>query len=295
MDFRFQNNTDYPIKIESYLDKNHKLHVTIYGTDTTGIHGEPYHVVISTVPYKNTYQPKDSIPVGTEPQRDPNYSRYNGYTVDLYQKLVDKNGKTISTTLLYRNTYKASDAVYYYNPADAARWGLTLHRSENPYAGHPHPIAVPSPPCAQSDARRHSVARPNRHTCASPGAQSNCPPQPGVPAGIYPSCGGHRHTGIWRRSRHGAGGGDPGRHAGNRLHPGGRTLSGRRLTLKQEWRPKGPPLRLSITPPTKGFGGEDSVKGNRQGSLSRWIKQLFGTFPKFQKVRQPVEKTFSTG
>lgn len=122
LDFRFQNNTDYPIKIESYLDKNHKLHVTIYGTDTTGIHGEPYHVVISTVPYKNTYQPKDSIPVGTEPQRDPNYSRYNGYTVDLYQKLVDKNGKTISTTLLYRNTYKASDAVYYYNPADAARW-----------------------------------------------------------------------------------------------------------------------------------------------------------------------------
>lgn len=123
MDFRFQNNTDYPIKIESYLDKNHKLHVTIYGTDTTGIHGEPYHVVISTVPYKNTYQPKDSIPVGTEPQRDPNYSRYNGYTVDLYQKLVDKNGKTISTTLLYRNTYKASDAVYYYNPADAAPLG----------------------------------------------------------------------------------------------------------------------------------------------------------------------------
>lgn len=36
-----------------------------HGTDTTGIHGEPYHVVISTVPWKNTYQPKDSIPVGT--------------------------------------------------------------------------------------------------------------------------------------------------------------------------------------------------------------------------------------
>src|SRR5699024_8482304 len=31
--------------------------------------------------------------------------------------------------------------------------------------------------------------------------------------------------------------------------------------------------RLSINPPAKGFGGKDSVKGNRQGSLSRWIKQ----------------------
>ena len=43
-------------------------------------------------------------------------------------------------------------------------------------------------------------------------------------------------------------------------------------------------LRLSINPPAKGFGGKDSVKGNRQGSLSRWIKQLFETFLKFQKV-----------
>ena len=134
LDFRFQNNTDYPIKIESYLDKNHKLHVTIYGTDTTGIHGEPYHVVISTVPYKNTYQPKDSIPVG--------------YTVDLYQKLVDKNGKTISTTLLYRNTYKASDAVYYYNPADAARWGIdpsTGLKTLTPVTPTPSPSPSPSP------------------------------------------------------------------------------------------------------------------------------------------------------
>ena len=51
---------------------------------------------------------------------------------------------------------------------------------------------------------------------------------------------------------------------------------------------------LSISPPAKGFGGKDSVKGNRQGSLSRWIKQLFETFLKFQKVQQRVEKTFST-
>ena len=38
------------------------------------------------------------------------------------------------------------------------------------------------------------------------------------------------------------------------------------------------PRRLSINPPIKEFGGKDSVKGNRQGSLSRWIKQLFEPF-----------------
>ena len=49
---------------------------------------------------------------------------------------------------------------------------------------------------------------------------------------------------------------------------------------------------MPISPSAERFGGKDSVKGNRQGSLSRWIKQLFETFLKFQKVQQPVEKVF---
>ena len=53
----------------------------------------------------------------------------------------------------------------------------------------------------------------------------------------------------------------------------------------------GLPLSLSA----EVFGGKNSVKGNRQGSLSRWIKRLFETFLEFQKVQQPVENTFSTG
>ncbi len=37
-------------------------------------------------------------------------------------------------------------------------------------------------------------------------------------------------------------------------------------------------FRLSKNHPTKGLGGKDSVKGNRQGSLSRPINTLFETF-----------------
>ena len=153
LDFRFKNSTEYPIKIEAYLDSSHKLHVTIRGTDTTGIHGEPYSVVISSVPFKNTYQPKDSIPVGSEPVRDTNYSRYNGYTVDVYQKLVDANGNTVDTIFLYRNTYKASDAVYYYNPADAARLGIdtsTGLKTLTPVTPTPSPSASAEPSATPS-------------------------------------------------------------------------------------------------------------------------------------------------
>ena len=52
--------------------------------------------------------------------------------------------------------------------------------------------------------------------------------------------------------------------------------------------------RLSINPPTEGFGGKDSVKENRQGCLSRSIKRFLSTFLKCSKIQQLVEKTFST-
>ena len=172
IDFKFKNDTDYPIKIEAYQDKNHNLHVTIYGTDTTGIHGEPYSVAISTVPYKNLYKPDDSIPVGSEPQRDPNYSRYNGITVDVYQKLVDANGKTVETTFLYRNTYKSSDAVYYYNPADAARLGInteTQLRTETPVTTTPSPSPSASPSATPS-ASPSAIPSPSATPSVTPSA-----------------------------------------------------------------------------------------------------------------------------
>ena len=44
--------------------------------------------------------------------------------------------------------------------------------------------------------------------------------------------------------------------------------------------PLGPGLlpQAAEKPLARGFGGKDSVKGNRQGSLSRAVKQLLRTF-----------------
>jgi len=36
------NNTEYPIKLETYVDGQKNVHVKIYGTNTTNIHGETY-------------------------------------------------------------------------------------------------------------------------------------------------------------------------------------------------------------------------------------------------------------
>ena len=173
-DFKFKNTTDYPIKIEAYLDSSHKLHVTIRGTDTTGIHGEPYSVVISTVPFKNTYKPKDSIPVGSEPVRDTNFSRYNGYTVDVYQKLVDANGNTVDTIFLYRNTYSSSDAVYYYNPADAARLGIDTSTGLKTLT----PVTPTPSPSARAEPAAPPAAPPGPAPSAQPTSTPSATPAP---------------------------------------------------------------------------------------------------------------------
>ena len=49
-------------------------------------------------------------------------------------------------------------------------------------------------------------------------------------------------------------------------------------------------VRLSINPPAEGFGGKDSVKGNRQGSLSRWINNFLKLQKSFKKFVSSLEK-----
>lgn len=185
LDFKFKNSTEYPIKVECYQDKNHTLHVTIYGTDTTGIHGEPYSVTLSTVAYKNIYKPDASkVPVGGAPVRDQEYARYNGITVEVYQKLVDKDGNTVSTTFLYKNTYKPSDPVYYYNPADAARLGIdpaTGLMTLTPVTPTPSPSPSPTPDPLPSPSTDPSVSpTPDPPATTSPDPSVSPSPEPVV-------------------------------------------------------------------------------------------------------------------
>ena len=153
-DFKFKNDTEYPIKITSYLDKSNNVHVTIYGTNTTGIHGSPRSVTLSTVPFQVYYVPDASkVPVGGDPVRDPAYPRYTGYTVDVYLDLVDADGNVVDTEYLYRNTYKVSNGRYYYNPADAARLGIdtsTGLKTLTPVTPTPSPSASAEPSATPS-------------------------------------------------------------------------------------------------------------------------------------------------
>ena len=57
-------------------------------------------------------------------------------------------------------------------------------------------------------------------------------------------------------------------------------------------RPSAALHRLSITPPAEGFGGKDSVKGNHQGSLSRWINNFLKLQKSFKKFVSLEKRLF---
>lgn len=136
IDFRFKNNTEYPIRIDAYMDKGMNLHVELRGTDTTGIHGEPYSINRVVTKYAETvYQPDESIPVGTT---EVSVTPYNAVTIEAYQKLVDKDGNVVDEYLLHKDKYSGRNKVVLFNPADAASLGL------DPVTGEPV-TATPTP------------------------------------------------------------------------------------------------------------------------------------------------------
>lgn len=146
LDFRFRNTSEYPIKLEAYVDAKNYLHVLIHGTDTTGIHGEPYSTNrVVTRAYKTVYQADSSVPQGTT-RKDPERTGYNGVSIETYQKLVDKDGEVIEEKLLYKTKYAYRDAVVYFHPDDLALWGI------DPYTGlRAEPTADPTESAAPAE------------------------------------------------------------------------------------------------------------------------------------------------
>lgn len=129
LDFRFQNSTEAPIKLEAFVDEKNYIHVLIHGTDTTGIHGEPYSTGrVVTRAYQTIYQASETVPQGTT-RKDPERTGYNGVSIETYQKLVDADGKTVEEKLLYKTKYYSRDEVIFYNPADIWLWNI------DPYTG----------------------------------------------------------------------------------------------------------------------------------------------------------------
>lgn len=141
LDYQFRNNTDYPIKIVSYVSGN-TVTVSFYGTKVDDTYVQTQRYVTSSTPWTTVYQPDASIPQGTTRVKT---TPYTGYEVDVYRCVYDAEGTLISRTYENHSKYAKRDKVILFNPADAPSLGLTPEGDPLPEGGAtPAPSPQPS-------------------------------------------------------------------------------------------------------------------------------------------------------
>lgn len=146
IDFKFKNNTEYPIRIRAQVD-GRKLTVTITGTEKEAFTVKLFNETLSTTPYEVIYKQDNSIAPG---KTEVETTAYTGCKVRVYRCVYDGAGNLVSRTLESTNNYRHRDKVILYNPADAAKLGLVdaagkVHETVLPVQPAPEPAPEPIP------------------------------------------------------------------------------------------------------------------------------------------------------
>ena len=106
-DFRFKNNTDYPVKIvtESY-DKNGLRYLTVklYGTNVDGRYAVPERTQFDFVSPTTQYRADESIPQGTT-KVDAKQNAYTGRSARAWRVIYEKDGTLVEKQGLGVSTY----------------------------------------------------------------------------------------------------------------------------------------------------------------------------------------------
>ncbi len=113
-DYKFRNNTDYPIKIEAVYEKGY-LTMNIYGTKTDDITVKMVYEPISSTPFEVVYEDDPTLAPGEERVKVTPYTGYKGRT---YRNLYDGNGKLISSTYEATSDYKVRNRVILRGPVE---------------------------------------------------------------------------------------------------------------------------------------------------------------------------------
>lgn len=147
VDFKFKNNTDYPVQIEAHY-KDGYLTVRLHGTKENTNYIKIESIVISTTDFKTVKQEDPSIAPGTSKE---DTSGHKGYVVDTYKYVYDAAGHVLSKTFIARSTYKVQNKVILVpvgtltspspSPSDT---GTTDSPDVSPSATSPSPTGTPT-------------------------------------------------------------------------------------------------------------------------------------------------------
>jgi len=107
LDFRFQNDTNYPLKLVLTCE-NGILSVSIIGTKKDTNYVVFRSEVISTTPFEIKYEYDETVEKGVDWVKQ---TAYTGRVVYAYRDIYDQNGTLISSTLENKSTYKKRDRI----------------------------------------------------------------------------------------------------------------------------------------------------------------------------------------
>ncbi len=114
-DFRFKNNTDYPVYIRA-LAGGGKLSVNIYGHLDYKKNIQTSHVVDEIIPFEYRDEIDPEMKTG---ESRVDHKGFPGYVVRSFRAYYDNAGKLISSEQLARDRYKPFDEITYVGPPGA--------------------------------------------------------------------------------------------------------------------------------------------------------------------------------
>ena len=132
-DYKFTNDTDYPVKIVTSYAKGY-LTVKVLGTNAEGTSVKMTTEVLSRTDWETVYQEDDTLPAGTEQVK---VTPYGGAKVKSYRSVYDKDGNLLSKSFEASSDYKVRNKVILKGPAAA--------EPQVPASGNDGP-AVPTTP-----------------------------------------------------------------------------------------------------------------------------------------------------
>jgi vancomycin resistance protein YoaR len=105
IDFKFQNTTEYPMRIESKMD-GRNITIKLIGTKTDTRTIKTDYSVLSTLASKTIYVEDETVPEGTTVVDTEGHP---GYVVDTYKLYYDENGTFIERVKVSHDTYIAQN------------------------------------------------------------------------------------------------------------------------------------------------------------------------------------------
>lgn len=138
-DYKFTNNTRYPLKIVTKYDKGY-LTVQLWGTKTDDLTVKMTYETLSTTPFEEVEQLDPTLAPG---QRQVKVTPYTGYRVRTYRNVFDGSGALISSGVEAVSDYKHRNRLVLVGPPE----------EEVPETGGSVPgLPVEQPPAAPGDA-----------------------------------------------------------------------------------------------------------------------------------------------